>query len=94
MATEKPRIRRVARNGQVTLPKDVRNDLAVNPGDYITFRRQQISRNSWAYVLEKIEVPDQAHFHTNAWQDAERDADADNRAGKVHKLSSVDDLDK
>jgi len=80
---------RVRPKGQVTLPGEIRTLLGLNEGDDLAF-----SLNEQGQVtISRLEVipPDQAWFWTEQWQKAEREAQADIEAGRVHRYANVDD---
>ncbi|MHB1629577.1 MAG: AbrB/MazE/SpoVT family DNA-binding domain-containing protein [Bacilli bacterium] len=83
---------KITRNGQVTIPKSIRKELNLEEGDYV-----EIVRQDGGIVLRPKKVkfidPDQEYYWTEDWQERERRADEDVRAGRVHRLSSLDDLD-
>ena len=86
-----PRLRtRITRNGQITLPKVVRDEWGLQAGEEV-----EVEMRPDGVLLHPHRVraepaapkhdPDQAWFWTAAWQEAEREADADIRAGRVRR---------
>ncbi|MCL5961073.1 MAG: AbrB/MazE/SpoVT family DNA-binding domain-containing protein [Chloroflexi bacterium] len=80
---------KVTRNGQLTLPADVRRKLNIEEGDYI-----EIDVVDDAIVLKPKKLVDssQAYFWSVDWQDAERQVSEDIAEGRVHEFENVDDL--
>jgi AbrB family looped-hinge helix DNA binding protein len=80
---------RVRPKGQVTLPGEIRELLNLNEGDDLAFSIDEKGQ----VIVSRLEVipPDQAWFWTEQWQKAEREAQADIAAGRVHHYASVDE---
>ena len=80
---------RLRAKGQITVPKELRAALDLHEGDDIIFRIDEYGK----LVIEKqITIPaDQAWFWTKRWQEMERDAQADIKAGRVTHYSDVDE---
>lgn len=83
---------KVTRNGQVTIPKAIREKLHLEEGDYV-----EVIFGEEGILLRPKKVkffdPDQAYYWTEEWQERERQADEDIREGRVHRLESLDELD-
>ena len=77
------------KNGQITLPASIRKKLHLEEGDLLEaeVRGDEI-------VLKPKELIDksQAWFWTEKWQEAEREADEDIKAGRMKTFESVEDL--
>jgi AbrB family looped-hinge helix DNA binding protein len=80
---------RVRPKGQVTLPSEIRNLLGLNEGDDLAFSLNEQGQ----VIITRLEVipPDQAWFWTEQWQKAEREAQADIDAGRVHRYANIDE---
>jgi AbrB family looped-hinge helix DNA binding protein len=80
---------RVRPKGQVTLPGEIRNLLGLNEGDDLAFSLNEQGQ----VIITRLEVipPDQAWFWTEQWQKAEREAQADIDAGRVHRYANIDE---
>jgi AbrB family looped-hinge helix DNA binding protein len=80
---------RVRPKGQVTLPGEIRDLLGLREGDDLAFSLNEQGQ----VVISRLEVipPDQAWFWTEQWQKAEREAQADIDAGRVHRYASADE---
>jgi AbrB family looped-hinge helix DNA binding protein len=80
---------RVRPKGQVTLPSEIRNLLGLNEGDDLAFSLNEQGQ----VIITRLEVipPDQAWFWTEQWQKAERVAQADIDAGRVHRYANIDE---
>jgi AbrB family looped-hinge helix DNA binding protein len=81
---------RVRPKGQVTLPSEIRNLLGLNEGDDLAFSLNEQGQ----VIITRLEVipPDQAWFWTEQWQKAEREAQADINAGRVHRYANIDEV--
>ncbi len=75
------------RNGQITLPVDVRRRMRVTEGDVFLVD----VRDDQAIVLRKKSLVDasQAYFWTDEWQRGEREAQDDIRRGRVKRIRSA-----
>jgi len=72
---------RVRKKAQLTLPLSVRKELGVEEGDYLDV---QVRDGEIVLKLMKAVDKDQAWFWTKRWQQGEKEAEEDIRAGKVH----------
>ena len=85
---------KMTRGGQITIPASIRKELDIEIGDYI-----EIEVVDDRLVLSPKHLIDksQAYFWTKSWQEGEREAEEDIRAGRVEEFDSVealfDDLD-
>ncbi len=78
----------VRKKAQVTLPLSVRKELGIEEGDFLEIRVE----NGEAVVrVKKLIDKDQAWFWTKRWQEGEREADEDIKAGRVHHFDNVED---
>ena len=80
---------RVRPKGQVTLPSEIRKLLGLNEGDDLAFSLNEQGQ----VIITRLEVipPDLAWFWTEQWQKAEREAQADIDAGRVHRYANIDE---
>ena len=90
-----PAYSKVTRHGQVTLPASVRKELGVEEGDLVEI---EVVDDRAVLTPKKLVDKSQAYFWTKKWQEGEREADDDIKAGRVKSFDSVDklieDLDK
>jgi AbrB family looped-hinge helix DNA binding protein len=63
---------RIGPKHQVTIPKDVFENLNLEVGDFLDV---QVSGDAIAMIPQKLIPKDQAWFHTREWQNKEREAD-------------------
>ena len=83
---------KITRNYQVSIPKEIRDHLGIEEGDLIEMIEQE---GHIVMVPKRLIDADQAWFWTKEWQEKEREADEDIRAGRVSgPFKSVDDLMK
>ncbi len=80
---------KVTRRGQVTLPASLRNAAQIEEGDYIQFLIDGTTIN---LIVKKLIDKSQTYFWTREWQEGEREADEDIRAGRLKTFNSVDEL--
>lgn len=85
----KPESIRFKRRSQVTIPKDFVDALQLQEGDRLECRLEE----GRIIIVPTVEIPkDQAWFWTKEWQEGEREAEEDIRAGRVKTFDNVDDL--
>ncbi|MEX0682918.1 MAG: AbrB/MazE/SpoVT family DNA-binding domain-containing protein [Dehalococcoidia bacterium] len=83
---------KVTRNFQVSIPKEIRDRLRIEQGDYV-----EVTERDGAIVMvpKKLVDADQAWFWTPEWQKGEREADEDKRAGRESgPFKTVEELKK
>jgi AbrB family looped-hinge helix DNA binding protein len=80
---------KVTRHGQVTLPASVRRKLGIEEGDLIEI---MVDDDKAVLLPKKIVDKSQAYFWTKEWQEAEREASADIKAGRVKTFDNVEEL--
>ncbi len=75
------------RNGQITLPSEVRRRMRASEGDVFVAE----VRSPDEIVLRKKSLVDasQAYFWTDEWQRGEREAQEDIRHGRVKRFRSA-----
>lgn len=72
----------VRKKAQLTLPLSVRRKLGIEEGDFMDVR---IQNNEIVMKPKKLIDKDQAWFWTKRWQEGEREAEEDIKAGRVYK---------
>ena len=78
--------------GQITLPKEIRIKTNMQPGDFV-----EVELDKEGHIVltpKKLVDASQAWFWTERWQEGERKADEDIKAGRVKRFKSVDDAVK
>ena len=80
---------KVTRHGQITIPASVRKELGVEEGDLVEIK---VVDEKAVLMPKKLVDKNQAYFWTKRWQEGEREADEDIRAGRVRPFNSVEDL--
>jgi AbrB family looped-hinge helix DNA binding protein len=73
--------------GQVTLPKEIRVKINMQPGDFVEVRLDEDGRI--VLTPKKLIDASQVYFWTEEWQKGERKADEDIKAGRVKKFKSA-----
>ena len=75
--------------GQVTLPKAIRIKANMQPGDYV-----EVELDKEGHIVltpKKLVDASQAYFWTKRWQEGEREAEEDIRAGRVHSFKDAEE---
>jgi AbrB family looped-hinge helix DNA binding protein len=80
---------KVTRHGQITLPASVRERLGIEEGDLIEI---DVEDERAVLIPKKLVDKSQAYFWTRKWQEGEREADEDIKAGRVKTFDSVEEL--
>lgn len=78
----------VRKKSQVTLPQSVRRKLGIEEGDFLDV---QVRDSELVLRVKKLIDKDQAWFWTKRWQEGEKDAEEDIRAGRVHSFANVEE---
>jgi AbrB family looped-hinge helix DNA binding protein len=80
---------KVTRHGQITLPASVRKELGIEEGDLVEI---EVEDERAVLMPKKLVDKSQAYFWTKKWQEGEREADEDIKAGRVKAFNSVEEL--
>jgi len=86
-----PAYSKVTRHGQITLPASVRKELGVEEGDLVEI---EVIDDKAVLTPKRLADKSQAYFWTREWQEAEKEADEDIKAGRVKVFDSVEELIK
>jgi AbrB family looped-hinge helix DNA binding protein len=86
-----PTYSKVTRNGQITLPARVRKSLGIEEGDLVEI---EVKDETAVLVPKKLVDKSQAYFWTKKWQEGEKKADEDIKAGRVKVFNSAEELFK
>ncbi len=76
----------VRKKAQVTLPQSVRQALNIEEGDFLSVKVQD---GEIVLRVKKLVDKEQAWFWTKRWQEGEREAEEDIRAGRVHSFDGA-----
>lgn len=79
----------VTRNGQITIPAELRRQVGIEEGDVIEI---QAVDDHLILVPKKLIDKSQAYFWTLEWQATERGAQEDIEEGRIEEFEFVDDL--
>lgn len=82
---------KVTRHGQITLPASVRRKLGIEEGDLVEI---EVVDEKAVLMPKRLVDKSQAYFWTKKWQEGEKEADADIKAGRVKTFESVEELVK
>ena len=82
---------KVTRHGQVTLPASVRKKLDIKEGDIVEVT---VKDDKAVLSPKKLIDSSQAYFWTKEWQEAEREASEDIKAGRVKTFNTAEELFK
>jgi len=86
-----PAYSKVTRHGQITLPASVRRELRVEEGDLVEIK---VIDDKAILMPKKLVDKSQAYFWTKRWQEGEREAEEDIKAGQIKTFDSVEELIK
>ena len=86
-----PAYSKVTRHGQITLPAPIRKKLGIEEGDLVEI---EVVDEKAVLVPKRLVDKNQAYFWTKKWQEAERGADEDIKAGRVKVFDSAEELVK
>lgn len=75
--------------GQLTLPEEIRSAARLEEGDLLD---AEITEEGILLRPKKVIDATQAWFWSSAWQEGERDADADLAAGRSERFDSGDEF--
>ena len=82
---------KVTRHGQITLPVSVRKELGIEEGDLVEI---EVVDERAVLMPKRLVDKKQAYFWTKRWQEGEKEADEDIKAGRVKTFDSAEDLIK
>ena len=82
---------KVTRHGQITLPVSVRKKLGLEEGDLLEVT---IEDDRAVLLPKKLIDKSQAYFWAKEWQEAEREASEDIKAGRVKIFDTAEELIK
>ena len=82
-------VMQIRRNFQITLPAMIRKRLGLDIGDVL---ETTVKDGKIIIIPKKTIDASQAWFWSKKWQEAEREAEADLRAGKVKKFKNIEEL--
>jgi len=82
---------KVTRHGQITLPSSIRKRLGIEEGDLVEI---EIEDEKAVLLPKKLVDKSQAYFWNRNWQESEREADDNIKAGQVKTFNTVDELIK
>ena len=83
-----PELVQVRKKAQVTLPSSVRHALNIEEGDFLDVR---VKDGEIVLRVKKLVDKEQAWFWTERWQEGEREAEDDIRAGRVDSFDNAKD---
>ncbi len=81
-----PELVQVRKKAQVTLPQSVRQALNIEEGDFLDVR---VKDGEIVLRVKKLVDKEQAWFWTKRWQEGEREAEEDIRAGRTHSFDGA-----
>ena len=81
-----PELIQVRKKAQVTLPQSVRQALNIEEGDFLD---AVVKDGEVVLRVKKLVDKEQAWFWTRRWQEGEREAEEDIRAGRIHRFDSA-----
>ncbi|HLC29713.1 MAG TPA: AbrB/MazE/SpoVT family DNA-binding domain-containing protein [Dehalococcoidia bacterium] len=78
----------VRKKAQITLPSSVRQSLNIEEGDFLDVR---VKDGEIVLRVKKLVDKEQAWYWTKRWQEGERQAEEDIRAGRVHSFKNAEE---
>lgn len=79
----------ILRNGQITLPRKMRDILKIKEGDFL---QTAVEDNKIILTPQKLVDSDQAWFWTKEWQEGEKQADEDIKNGNtIGPFNNIED---
>lgn len=84
---------KLRKHGQLTLPKKILNKFQLEEGDTIEI---VVDQHGEIKLVPMIQIPfNQKWFWTDAWQEAEHEANEDSKSGRMSEtFNNADDLIK
>ncbi|MBI2304564.1 MAG: AbrB/MazE/SpoVT family DNA-binding domain-containing protein [Chloroflexi bacterium] len=83
-----PELVQVRKKAQITLPQSVRQALNIQEGDFL----DAVVRDGEIVLrVKKLVDKEQAWFWSKRWQEGEREAEEDIRAGRIHRFDSTEE---
>jgi len=82
-----PELVQVRKKSQITLPLSIRRKAGIEEGDLLDI---QVRDGEIVLRAKKLIDKDQAWFWTKRWQEGERQADEDIKAGRVYHYPDVE----
>lgn len=76
----------IRKKAQLTIPQSVRQKLGIEEGDFLDI---QVRSGEIVLKVKKLVDKEQAWFWTKRWQQGEKEAQEDIRAGRVHRFSNA-----
>ena len=86
-----PTYSKVTRHGQITLPASIRKEFGIEEGDLIEVT---VENDRVVLLPKKLIDKSQDYFWTKEWQEAEREASEDIKAGRVKTFDTAEELVK
>jgi AbrB family looped-hinge helix DNA binding protein len=81
---------RVLRNGVIQIPKEVREEVGIEEGDYIDMKIN--GKDTITLHLKDLVDEDDSWYWSEGWQQMEREADEDIKAGRIKTFENIQDL--
>ena len=77
----------VRKKAQITLPLSVRKKLGIEEGDFMDV---QVRDGEIVLKVKKLIDKEQAWFWTKRWQEGDKEAEEDIRAGRVESFTNIE----
>jgi AbrB family looped-hinge helix DNA binding protein len=81
---------RVLRNGVIQIPKEVREEVGIEEGDYIDMKIN--GKDTITIHIKDLVDEDDSWYWSEGWQQMEREADEDIKAGRIKTFENIQDL--
>jgi len=81
----------IKRRYTLTIPKSIREKIQVKEGEYV---KAEIKGQSLVLTPVRVIKRDQEYFWTKEWQEGEREADEDIKAGRLSRAYKKNEIDQ
>lgn len=80
----------VLRNGVIQIPKEIREKVGIEEGDYVDVEVN--GEDTIILHIKELVAEDDSWYWSEEWQQMEREADEDIKAGRTKTFKNIEDL--
>jgi len=81
---------RVLRDGVIQIPMEIREEVGIEEGDYIDMKIN--GKDTITIHIKDLVDEDDSWYWSERWQQMEREADEDIKAGRIKTFENIQDL--